>query len=215
MAFIPRPATRQPSTSLCGSPRRISRSLHVPGSPSSAFTTRYRGLAARVISAVHTHPRGDAPLVLRPAGLVHEAPLEPAREARAAAAAQARILDRLDDPRIAFEKDLFRAVPVPARLCPRLDEHATTSLEREWMGQTCAPFRPWSCRQYALVNMRSCAVLSVGGRVVQGVGVPDRAARRSDARACRRRSLAYDTGSGFARELVVNVSQFHAHKRAR
>ena len=43
VAFIARPATRQPSTSLCGSPRMISRSLHVPGSPSSALTTRYRG----------------------------------------------------------------------------------------------------------------------------------------------------------------------------
>lgn len=38
------PATRHPSTSLCGSWRMISRSLHVPGSPSSAFTTRYFGL---------------------------------------------------------------------------------------------------------------------------------------------------------------------------
>ena len=40
LAFMARPATRQPSTSLCGSPRRISRSLQVPGSPSSALTTR-------------------------------------------------------------------------------------------------------------------------------------------------------------------------------
>ena len=38
------PATRQPSTSLCGSCRMISLSLHVPGSPSSALTTRYLGL---------------------------------------------------------------------------------------------------------------------------------------------------------------------------
>jgi hypothetical protein len=43
VAFIARPATKQPSTSLCGSPRMISRSLHVPGSPSSALTTRYLG----------------------------------------------------------------------------------------------------------------------------------------------------------------------------
>ena len=34
---------RQPSTSLCGSCRRISRSLHVPGSPSSPFITKYFG----------------------------------------------------------------------------------------------------------------------------------------------------------------------------
>ena len=38
------PATRQPSTSFCGSCRIISLSLHVPGSPSSALTTRYLGL---------------------------------------------------------------------------------------------------------------------------------------------------------------------------
>ena len=38
------PATRQPSTSLCGSCLMISRSLQVPGSPSSALTTRYLGL---------------------------------------------------------------------------------------------------------------------------------------------------------------------------
>ena len=44
VAFMARPATKHPSTSLCGSPRMISRSLQVPGSPSSALTTRYRGL---------------------------------------------------------------------------------------------------------------------------------------------------------------------------
>ena len=44
MAFIARPATRQPSISVWGSWRMISRSLQVPGSPSSAFTTRYLGL---------------------------------------------------------------------------------------------------------------------------------------------------------------------------
>lgn len=38
------PATRQPSINLWGSWRIISRSLHVPGSPSSALTTRYFGL---------------------------------------------------------------------------------------------------------------------------------------------------------------------------
>ena len=53
VAFIARPATRHPSTNLCGSPRMISRSLHVPGSPSSAFTTRYLGL--------HQHDQLKAP----------------------------------------------------------------------------------------------------------------------------------------------------------
>lgn len=38
-APIARPAIRQPSMSRCGSCRMISRSLHVPGSPSSALIT--------------------------------------------------------------------------------------------------------------------------------------------------------------------------------
>ena len=37
------PAMRHPSTSLWGSWRMISRSLQVPGSDSSALTTRYEG----------------------------------------------------------------------------------------------------------------------------------------------------------------------------
>lgn len=40
LAFMAEPARRQPSTNLWGSPRRISRSLQVPGSPSSALITR-------------------------------------------------------------------------------------------------------------------------------------------------------------------------------
>ena len=61
-----RPPTRQPSTSLWGSWRMIYRSLQVPGSPSSAFTTRYLGLrgpagqsgyrAARVRPSTVCHP---------------------------------------------------------------------------------------------------------------------------------------------------------------
>lgn len=45
LAFMEKPARRQPSTSLWGSWRMISRSLQVPGSPSSALMTRYDGLA--------------------------------------------------------------------------------------------------------------------------------------------------------------------------
>ena len=44
LAPMARPAIRHPSTSLWGSCRIISRSLHVPGSPSSALTTKYFGL---------------------------------------------------------------------------------------------------------------------------------------------------------------------------
>jgi hypothetical protein len=49
LAFIALPAMRQPSTSLWGSPRMISLSLHVPGSPSSALTTKYLGLRVVVV----------------------------------------------------------------------------------------------------------------------------------------------------------------------
>ncbi|KAH9419256.1 hypothetical protein DERP_005763 [Dermatophagoides pteronyssinus] len=42
-APIALPATKHPSTNLCGSWRIISRSLQVPGSPSSALTTKYFG----------------------------------------------------------------------------------------------------------------------------------------------------------------------------
>src|SRR5258708_6952784 len=40
---IPTPAKRQPSTSLCGSQRSMSRSMQVPGSLSSAFTNLAQG----------------------------------------------------------------------------------------------------------------------------------------------------------------------------
>ena len=68
----------QPSISECGSAIIVGMSLQVPGSPSSALITRYCGL----------RPAGGA--------LRDEAPLHAGREARAAAAAQAGVLDQLD-----------------------------------------------------------------------------------------------------------------------
>ena len=62
-----------PSTSVCGLAIISGMSLQVPGSDSSALTTRYFGLR----------------VVLR-----DEAPLHAGREAGAAAAAQAGVLDR-------------------------------------------------------------------------------------------------------------------------
>ena len=56
---IAKPATRQPSMSLCGSLRMISRSLHVPGSDSSALTTRYCGVAVLFLGMNdHLRPEG-------------------------------------------------------------------------------------------------------------------------------------------------------------
>ena len=85
----------QPSISECGSAIISGMSLQVPGSPSSALTTRYCGLA-------------PVPWALR-----DEAPLHAGREAGAAAAAQAGVLDQLDQlVRVAGER-------VPQRRCSR------------------------------------------------------------------------------------------------
>ena len=75
----------------------ISRSLHEPGSDSSALMTRKLGRPG-----------------LRLLG--HEAPLHAGREARAAAAAQARCLDHLDDRVLAERHQRLGVVPVAARL---------------------------------------------------------------------------------------------------
>ena len=59
LAPIARPAIKQPSTSLCGSCRMISRSLQVPGSPSSAFMTRYFGRPSDgLFMKLHLRPLG-------------------------------------------------------------------------------------------------------------------------------------------------------------
>lgn len=54
--------------------------------------------------------------VLLPAGLVHERPLEARGEAGAAATAEARVLDLLDDVGVALGDDVLGAVPVAAGL---------------------------------------------------------------------------------------------------
>ena len=70
----------QPSISECGSAIIVGMSLQVPGSPSSALITRYLGLA----------PGPVGPCGMKPHFM-------PGREARAAAAAQAGVLDQLDE----------------------------------------------------------------------------------------------------------------------
>lgn len=127
-----RPATRQPSTSLCGSFLMISLSLQVPGSPSSAFTTRYFGLRKDISSDLHetlslksSHCTGGPKSAQRkclcisqcphwPAvtGLVHEAPLHASRETSTASATQTWYLDLIEDPVDSLEKDLLGFVPV-------------------------------------------------------------------------------------------------------
>ena len=70
------PAIAMPSISTKGSPSMIMRSAKVPLSPSSALQTMYFAVAGRI---------------------EHRLPLDAGREARAAAAAQARFGDLLDD----------------------------------------------------------------------------------------------------------------------
>src|SRR5436190_925385 len=98
-----RPATKHPSTSLCGSWRIISRSLHVPGSPSSALTTRYFGLSPpRPVAPPSTHDTPCAPQTttrLPATGrLVHKAPLHPRGEPCATTPAEARLFDLAQNP---------------------------------------------------------------------------------------------------------------------
>ena len=90
-----KPATRQPSTSLCGSWRRMSRSLQVPGSA--------------LVGVDHEIGRPAVGL------LGHERPFEAGREAGAAAPAQAGLLDLVDD-RVAA---LVRAASLVSSQSPR------------------------------------------------------------------------------------------------
>ncbi len=54
----------------------------------------------------------NTPRILLPSRLVHKTPLETTRKASAATSAQTRVFDSLDDPRVALEDDVLRAVPV-------------------------------------------------------------------------------------------------------
>jgi hypothetical protein len=49
----------RPSTNMCGLRSRISRSLNVPGSPSSALTTRYLGKLVSLRTKFHFMPVGN------------------------------------------------------------------------------------------------------------------------------------------------------------
>ena len=81
-------AIRQPSIRRCGTRERISRSLKLPGSDSSALTTRYFGFGAARLRW-------------------HERPLAAGREAGAAAAAQLR-REQLLDQRLGRQRARLR-----------------------------------------------------------------------------------------------------------
>ena len=106
----------------------MSRSLNVPGSPSSELQTRY-----------------FSPGIL----LRHEAPLEAGRKARAAAAAQRRLLDFGDDllGRDLLGEDLLQRLVAAARLVVV-------------RGASCAPSRP-------VMMIGVGAVIEESGRRVQ------------------------------------------------
>jgi len=56
------------------------------------------------------------PRVLLPSRFVHKAPLESTRKPCTTSATKARVLDILNNPRVALEKDILRTVPVTPRL---------------------------------------------------------------------------------------------------
>ena len=60
-----------------------------------------------------------SPLVILPARLVHETPLETTWEPSSTATSQPRVFDGLNDPRVALVKDIFRAMPITTRLYGR------------------------------------------------------------------------------------------------
>lgn len=128
------PATRQPSISLWGSWRIISRSLHVPGSPSSAFTTKYLGLGHEdegnisFINGVHIdvglksswlNQYWFSPFLLPPAitGFVHETPLHSSGEACSPSAPEPRDLNLIQYPFWSLQHDLLSLVPVASFYC--------------------------------------------------------------------------------------------------
>ena len=104
-------AIRQPSISRCGLRPMISRSLNAPGSDSSALTTRYDGLRAAAVD---------------------EARLAPGREAGAAAAAQRR-RDELVDQRVGLHRArlLERVVAADGAVLVELREVALVRVREE------------------------------------------------------------------------------------
>src|ERR1051326_8910953 len=104
LAPIAKDAIRQPSTRRCGSCRMISRSLQVPGSDSSALTTRSCDRPHYLVGIDHEIVRPVADL------LAHEGPFQPGRKAGAAAPALARGLHLVDDRVAAPFQDRLGAV---------------------------------------------------------------------------------------------------------
>ena len=102
----------------------ISRSLHVPGSPSSALTTRYLGLQRRTLSPLPpSHPHTLTPAVTR---LVHEAPLEACWKPRPSPPPQTALLHFVQDPVVTFQQNLLRLVPVTLHTRGSCDPHIHT-----------------------------------------------------------------------------------------
>jgi hypothetical protein len=172
-----RPATKHPSTNLWGSPRMISLSLHVPGSPSSALTTRYRGLSpsatfSTTIRSViahllsFSHPGLFIKLHLSPLG--NPAPPRPLSP----------------ESLIVWMIQLSPFCKISLVLCQSpLD---------------LAPFNPWSCLRKRLVKIRSWSLRPPYRRTGGSATV---ASDRADKGRARRRAGTRDRARGIKRDV--------------
>lgn len=173
LAPIARPAIKQPSTSLCGSCRMISRSLQVPGSPSSALITRYLGRPSDgLFMNDHFMPDGKPapPRPRRPDTLISSAP-QKVRDKPSIEEKNAFSIE-LEQCQSELLCDRIQARSSPNLLTIQSAPFKTISLVLYQSPRFSAPFKRQSCRPYKLVKMRSWSASGPNVVFVCGGGTP-------------------------------------------